>query len=83
MVRIRPEEITHEENAKLEARAKRLARTDMHTLLEGEMQKVSALSNDELKKLANNSNFSELTRLAAEKTLRKRLDPEDQDAVSV
>lgn len=64
-------------------RQKRLGKKDMHTLYDAEFQKLNALSIEKLEKLINDESISDELRDKAMEVLRRKLDPQDRDAIEV
>lgn len=64
-------------------RQKRLGRKDMHTLYDAQFQKLNTLSIEKLEKLINDKSTSDELRDEAREVLRRKLDPQDRDAVEI
>ncbi len=62
---------------------KRLGRKDMHTLYDALFQKLNTLSTDKLERLIKDKNTSDELRDKATEVLRRRLDPQDRDAIEI
>lgn len=55
----------------------------MHTLYDAQFHKLEGMSIDKLKELANDRNASRELREKAWEVLRKKLDPQDRDAIEM
>ncbi len=64
-------------------RQKRLGRKDMHTLYDALFQRLNTLSTDKLERLIKDKNTSNELRDKAAEVLRRRLDPQDRDAIEI
>ncbi len=64
-------------------RQKRLGRKDMHTLYDALFQRLNTLSTDKLERLIKDKNTSNELRDKASEVLRRRLDPQDRDAIEI
>lgn len=64
-------------------RQKRFGKKDMHTLYDAQFQRLNTLSIDKLEKLINDKSISDELRDKAREVLRRKLDPQDRDAIEI